>query len=222
MAFLLLFAKRILESHQLMNHITGTVLEVAGLSCYRNSRILFQNLDFKLASGELLNLVGQNGSGKTTLLRILCGLREPDAGTIQSVYKAGQIAFSGHNTAMKNDLSVLENLRFWRAVHTSENTVDLEGLLTTFNLLHLANNRFHTLSAGQKCRTRLAVLMINPKPIWLLDEPFTSLDSEGVDLVQHMIITHLRNHGTVIVSSHARMHIAWPSQQYKELAYEYL
>lgn len=201
----------------MINQLSGTVIEVNALSCCRDSRHLFHNLSFTLDAGHLLNLVGQNGSGKTTLLRILCGLREPDSGSIRCVYIAGQFAFIGHNLSMKNNLTVIENLRFWHEITDRNVSCDIDNILNQLKLAHLGNKLFKGLSAGQKRRTCLATLLINPKPIWLLDEPFTSLDSNGMELVQNMIINHLHNNGTVIITSHQQVELNWPNQQSLQL-----
>ena len=200
-----------------MNHFADTIFEVEALSCRRGSRLIFANLDFKLTAGSLLNVVGQNGSGKTSLLRILCGLSEPESGVLRGGYSSSQFAFVGHHLSMKNTLSIRDNLSFWRDLQGSDTGAPITGILKQLNLLHLEHQSFQSLSAGQKRRTCLALLLLRPKPIWLLDEPFTSLDRHGVDLVERLITDQLQAGGIVVMTSHQPIHLNWHAQQSVQL-----
>ncbi|MDP3837784.1 MAG: ATP-binding cassette domain-containing protein, partial [Methylococcales bacterium] len=98
--------------------MTAYLLQGSGLSCIRDDRVLFSELNFQLNAGQILLLEGKNGSGKTSLLRILCGFREPDAGEVRwgdeaindSAYYA-DMAYIGHLDGIKKELTVLENLK---------------------------------------------------------------------------------------------------------------
>src|SRR4029453_13963670 len=96
------------------------MLEVTNLTCVRGTRRLFRDLNFSAGEGELIELRGPNGSGKTSLLRILCGLATPAAGEVrwhgQNIRKLGEeysavLAYLGHQNAIKDELSAMENLR---------------------------------------------------------------------------------------------------------------
>jgi heme ABC exporter, ATP-binding protein CcmA len=183
-------------------------LEVIGLSCSRDDRLLFSELSFSLAAGQVFLLEGSNGSGKTTLLRALCGFREADAGEIrwsgqllnESRYFA-EMAYVGHADGTKKELTVLENLRFALAL-SKPGSYSIEAALEKVQLTGYDDNLVQTLSAGQKRRLSLARLLITHNVLWILDEPFTSLDRQGIDLIETLIDTHVRQGGMVILTSH--------------------
>ncbi|MDT8407613.1 MAG: ATP-binding cassette domain-containing protein, partial [Methylococcales bacterium] len=102
------------------------MLEVQQLTCERDDRVLFANLDFCVQAGEVFQIEGANGSGKTTLLRILCGLNTDFSGR---VFWKGQADFAeraelradllylGHQPGIKKTLTALENLHWFGAMH---------------------------------------------------------------------------------------------------------
>jgi heme exporter protein A len=182
--------------------------EGAGLSCIRDDRVLFEELAFELASGQVLLLEGKNGSGKTSLLRILCGFREPDSGEIRWCGDAvkdsqfyAQMAYVGHLDGIKKELTVLENLRMSLALSSSGQYSIDEAL----NKVHLSGSDdvlVQTLSAGQKRRLSLARLLITENVLWILDEPFTSLDKQGIALIETLMTEHCANGGMIVLTSH--------------------
>ena len=191
-----------------MEHTQPAKLEVTGLSCSRDDRMLFSGLSFSLSSGQVFLLEGSNGSGKTTLLRILCGFREADGGEIrwsgqllnESRYFS-EMAYVGHADGTKKELTVLENLRFALALSEPGN-YSIETALEKVQLTGYDDNLVQTLSAGQKRRLSLARLLITQNVLWILDEPFTSLDRQGIDLIETFIDVHVRSGGMVILTSH--------------------
>ena len=191
-----------------MEHSQHSRLEVSDLSCSRDDRLLFSGLNFGLASGQVLLLEGSNGSGKTTLLRILCGFREADQGQIywsglplaDSAYFA-DMAYVGHADGTKKELTVLENLRFALAL-SRPGLYSIDQALQKVQLAGYDDNLVQTLSAGQKRRLSLARLLITHNVLWILDEPFTSLDRQGIELIETLIDDHVKNSGMVILTSH--------------------
>jgi heme exporter protein A len=185
-----------------------TALVVTDLSCSRDDRLLFSGLNFSLQPGQVLLLEGSNGSGKTSLLRILCGFREADAGNIywngqtleESSYYA-DMAYVGHADGLKKELSVLENLQFSLALQSS-GAYSIEQALQKVELVGFDDNLVHTLSAGQKRRVSLARLLITHSIVWILDEPFTSLDRQGIELIETLMVNHVQQGGMVILTSH--------------------
>lgn len=191
-----------------MEHSSSAMLEVAGLSCSRDDRLLFSGLSFGLRPGQVLLLEGSNGSGKTTLLRILCGFREADGGEIfwagrriaESRYFA-DMAYVGHADGTKKELTVLENLRFALALgHPGQYSIDLA--LQKVRLSGYDDSAVQSLSAGQKRRLSLARLLVTHSILWILDEPFTSLDKQGIELIETLMDDHAKNGGMVILTSH--------------------
>jgi heme exporter protein A len=182
--------------------------EGAGLSCIRDDRVLFEQLAFELVSGQVLLLEGKNGSGKTSLLRILCGFREPDAGAIRwcgdiikdsSFY--AQMAYVGHLDGIKKELTVLENLKISLAL-SSSGRYSIDQALAKVHLAGYDDVLVQALSAGQKRRLSLARLLITENVLWILDEPFTSLDRQGIALIETLMIEHCANGGMIVLTSH--------------------
>jgi len=180
----------------------------ADLSCIRDDRVLFEELAFELVSGQVLLLEGKNGSGKTSLLRILCGFREPDSGAIywcgdtvkDSLFYA-QMAYVGHLDGIKKELTVLENLKMSLAL-SSPGQYSIHAALAKVHLAGYDDVLVQALSAGQKRRLSLARLLITENVLWILDEPFTSLDKQGIALIETLMIEHCANGGMIVLTSH--------------------
>src|SRR5664279_1064779 len=184
------------------------LLKGTDLSCIRDDRILFEGLAFELVSGQVLLLEGKNGSGKTSLLRILCGFREPDAGQVywcgdainDSQYYA-DMAYVGHLDGVKKELTVLENLKVSLALGRS-GQYSIQQALTKVHLANYDDVLVQALSAGQKRRLSLARLLITKNIVWILDEPFTSLDKQGIALTETLMSEHCANGGMIVLTSH--------------------
>ena len=197
-----------------MNHSQHATLQASELSCYRDERLLFTDLSFQLQAGEVLLLEGANGSGKTSLLRILCGFREADAGQIvwcgdliaDSSYYA-DMAYVGHADGTKKELTVLENLKFALALG-SAGRYSIDQALDKVQLAGFDDNPVHTLSAGQKRRLSLARLLITHNLLWILDEPFTSLDRQGIKLIESLLAEHIKQGGMAVLTSHHDLSMA--------------
>ncbi len=183
-------------------------LEGACLSCIRDDRVLFEQLAFELVSGQVLLLEGKNGSGKTSLLRILCGFREPDTGEINWCGEAvndsqfyAQMAYVGHLDGVKKELTVLENLKMSLAL-SSVGRYSIDEALAKVHLTGYDDVLVQALSAGQKRRLSLARLLITENVLWILDEPFTSLDKQGIALIETLMTEHCANGGMIVLTSH--------------------
>jgi heme exporter protein A len=189
-------------------------LEGIKLCCIRDDRTLFEDLSFKLSSGEALLLEGQNGSGKTSLLRILCGFREPDAGVVHWCGEAAEdsqyhndMAYVGHLDGVKKELTVLENLKVSLALGTP-GAYTIQQALAKVQLAGYDDALVQTLSAGQKRRLSLARLLITHNILWILDEPFTSLDKQGIALIETLMTEHCANGGMIVLTSHHDISLA--------------
>lgn len=172
-------------------------IRTASLGCARNGRAILSGISFDLAAGTCLVLRGPNGVGKTTLLKTLAGLLSPHQGTLQ--IDADQIAYAGHLDAVKAQMTVAENLRFWAGVY---GTADVHAALNKLELAALADRPAHTLSAGQKRRLGLGRLLVSGRGIWLLDEPTASLDSRNTALLARVISDHCAAGGIAVLSTH--------------------
>jgi heme exporter protein A len=188
----------------------NTTLEARELACIRDDRTLFSSLEFRLERGQALVLEGRNGSGKTSLLRILCGIRLPDAGCIdwcgEDINRLGadyheHTAYVGHRDGIKLDLTPLENLAMARALG-KPNDSTLEEALEKVDLYGFEDVLTRNLSAGQQRRLALARLLVTDTVLWILDEPFTSLDTHGIKTIEHLLDRHTGNGGMLAVTSH--------------------
>jgi heme exporter protein A len=183
-------------------------LQGTGLSCIRDDRVLFEELAFELVSGQVLLLEGKNGSGKTSLLRILCGFREPDSGAIHWCGDAvkdsqfyAEMAYVGHLDGIKKELTVLENLKMALALN-SAGRYSIDQALAKVHLAGYDDILVQALSAGQKRRLSLARLLITENVLWILDEPFTSLDRQGIALIETLMAEHCAGGGMIVLTSH--------------------
>ena len=184
------------------------LLKGTGLSCIRDDRVLFEGLAFELVSGQVLLLEGKNGSGKTSLLRILCGFREPDTGQLtwcgddinDGQYYA-DMAYVGHLDGVKKELTVLENLKVSLALGRP-GQYSIQQALNKVHLVNYDDVLVQALSAGQKRRLSLARLLITQNIVWILDEPFTSLDKQGIMLIESLLSEHCAKGGMIVLTSH--------------------
>ncbi len=187
-----------------------TELKIENLTCIRDDRVLISDLSLSLASGQMLHIEGKNGSGKTSLLRILTGLSRAESGDVlwdnESIDSlAGeyyeQINYIGHHDGIKRDLTCLENLRMAQAIGKPKD-IDLDDALKQINLYAFGDNLVSTLSAGQKRRLALARLVVTEAPFWIMDEPFTSLDTASIELFENLFLAHLEQGGLIAMTSH--------------------
>jgi heme exporter protein A len=195
------------------------MLEVIDLRCERGERSLFDGLEFKLPAGALLRVAGANGSGKTSLLRILCGLAVPARGEVrwqgQSIHALReeyhrQLIYIGHASAVKDELTGRENLSICCAlggVPVDDSAVG--AALERVGLSRYEHLPARHLSQGQRRRVALARLAAcRTASMWILDEPFTALDTVAVGLVQQMIAEHLGRGGIAVMTSHQEVALA--------------
>lgn len=198
-------------------------LQLDGLSCTRGSRLLFSDLSTNVKPGQLLRVRGVNGAGKTSLLRMLCGLLMPTSGHIlwhgkplaSQREKFGQdLMYLGHAAALKDELSPLENLLDACALSGHAPTA-----ATALAALQGAGLRGHErtparrLSQGQRRRSSLARLALSQNaPLWILDEPFNTLDTAANAWLTGLIEAHLQNAGMVVLTSHQDLALTATSQ----------
>lgn len=179
------------------------------MEVWRGERCLFEGLDFEIAAGQMALVLGQNGSGKTTLLRILAGLAPPTAGGVTwrgvAIQEIGpearaEIAYRGHLDGLKKDLTVAENLTFYRALSAGREAI--APLLADLKLERVTDVRTRFLSAGQCRRAALAALRISGARLWILDEPTTNLDADGRQLVARWTKRHVADGGLAVIATH--------------------
>ncbi len=193
------------------------------LSCERGGFRLFSGLAFSLGPGGLLRVRGGNGRGKTTLLRTLAGLTRPASGSVRwrghpvgDEYR-GDLLFLGHAPAIKDELSVRENLEFAARLSALKDA-DLDSALAQLGIARLADLPARYLSQGQRRRAALARLALSSDvPLWLLDEPFAALDGEGIAQVAALCSAHVAGGGMLVFTSHQDVSITCAAPQEIEL-----
>ncbi|QBL09838.1 cytochrome c biogenesis heme-transporting ATPase CcmA [Rheinheimera sp. D18] len=205
------------------------ILQGTALSCIRQDRVLFEQLDVSVRSGELLQIAGKNGAGKSSLLRILAGLAQADDGSlyylqqpIAKVYAdyAANLCYIGHHSGIHEQLTALENISFWRAASGIAPADDF-ALLATLGLAGLEDVPCRMLSAGQQRRVSLARLWFTNCQLWILDEPFTALDQVAIVMLQQHFFAHLQQGGAIILTTHQSLSVAFVHQSKLELAYRW-
>lgn len=177
----------------------------------RGYRRLFTNLNLQVNPGEVLQVEGTNGSGKTSLLRILSGLSMPADGEVRwggddvrknrgDYYRDMQ--YVGHSNGIKADLTPLENLDMARRLAIPNSNVSCHAALERLGIANCASIPTGNLSAGQQRRVALARLLATQSRLWILDEPFTSLDKHARVLVEDMLEEHTSAGGMAVVTTH--------------------
>ena len=184
------------------------MLEAIDITARRGSAVLFTRLRLSVDAGRALLVTGRNGSGKTTLLRILAGLTQPEEGRVTidgrpAHAMRSQVAFAGHAAALKDELTVEENLRALVELAGEAATADaLRDALASVDLSAQRELPARALSAGQRRRVGLARLILLPRAVWLLDEPATALDTAGLRALADMVAQRLRAGGIVVAATH--------------------
>ncbi len=188
------------------------MIEVKGLACERGAATLFSALDFALHPGKVLLVRGANGSGKTSLLRILGGLSAPREGAVLwcgervaplALALRSRTLYLGHTAPLKDDLTVSENLSY--ALRLDGYVVNAQRCLDTLHAVGLGTRRrlpARQLSQGQRRRIGIARMMLATRTLWLLDEPTTALDAQGIELFKSVLSAHLASNGLAVVTTH--------------------
>ena len=194
-------------------HYLSFTLALKNLACVRGDKLLFEGFSLEAASGEIFEIKGPNGVGKSSLLRIIAGLAPAHEG--EMVLASGDYPdlaiedhahFLSHQNALKEGLSVIENLNFWHHFSQEQGLLPNQAL-EQVALPHLADLPVGVLSAGQKRRVAFARLLVDRRAIWLLDEPTAALDASADELVGGLISNHAKLGGIVLAATHLPLQI---------------
>lgn len=192
------------------------LLSIASVSCERGYRQLFKDLCFDITGGEVVRIGGPNGSGKSTLLKVIAGLTSDYSGRIlwqgeetrhcREIYH-GQICFLGHTKAVKAALTARENLEWFQGLYPCKATVTIDDALKQVGLALFGDTLCGQLSAGQQQRVALARLILSSASLWILDEPFTAIDRQGVAEFEALIGRFAGQGGAVIITTHHHLQL---------------
>jgi len=189
---------------------TDLGIEATGVARRFGASWVLRGITLSVSPGEVVGLLGANGTGKSTLLKLIATLLRPHAGTIRvcgrdSTREAdavrGLIGYLGHRPALYEDLTARENLRF-AADMLGCDAVNLDATLDRVGLLHAAGETVRGFSSGMQRRLSLGRLLLMRPRVLLLDEPYGSLDTAGIDLVNSMIDAWVGDGAAALVVLH--------------------
>ena len=178
----------------------------------RLSKTIFENIDIAATPGKIIFIKGNNGSGKTTLIKNLVNILEPSGGDIYwlgkklknnlfNFYKSTTLILDKPTSSM--DMTVIENIIFWKRISSSKiNEESINRLLEVLKIDKYINTKTMYLSQGEVKKLELTRLILEQKKLWILDEPYNSLDSNSIELINDTFIDHVSNEGAIIFSSH--------------------
>jgi heme exporter protein A len=185
-------------------------LSAHGVTIWRGDRCLCRDLSFTLDSGRVLQLAGANGAGKTSLMRVLAGIGRLDAGEVRwngiSLPMAldfhAELAYLGHLNGLNAHLSTIENIQFYKSITGYSSDITAEQVLSRLGLAGVAQRPCGLLSMGQRRRAALGRLLLTRARLWLLDEPLSGLDAEGVTRVAELLRSHTLAGGLAVMTTH--------------------
>lgn len=183
-------------------------LHIQGLNFSYGEKKVFEDTNIDLSADKITILFGKNGTGKSTLLKLIAGIERGDSGNISfsdkngSIFSPkGMIAYLGHKLAIKEELTVEQNISFWGDFY--QNTPDENN----FRLLEMDRLRYlnvSELSQGQKKKLAFMRVLLSNKPIWLLDEPLSNLDIDSTETIKKLISDRISTNNLVLVTSHSK------------------
>lgn len=186
-------------------------LELEEISCERDDRLLFSGLSHSVQGGDILQVQGPNGSGKTTLLRVLTGISTDYQGQLKwrgdnlsehSFDYQSNLLYIGHLPAVKRSLTPEENLAWYCGMNNGRGREQISKALEEVGLAGYEDVPSFRLSAGQLRRVALARLYLSTARVWILDEPFTAIDYQGVGKLRELFSHHAESGGILILTTH--------------------
>jgi heme exporter protein A len=173
------------------------LLRFEGVALRRGGRLLFEELDAALRSGEGLQVTGPNGSGKSSLIRLAAGLLNTERGRVDRA----PFALADDALALDRELPLRRALEFWSSSATAA--------MAALGIDHLADVPVGLLSSGQAKRATLARVVASGASLWLLDEPLNALDAASATLLGKVIDAHRAEGGAVLAASHLPLPGDW-------------
>ena len=188
------------------------MLLINNLSFYRNETKIFENLNLSLNNKKIIQIKGRNGSGKTTFLKVILNILEPNSGEIiwkgKNIKKNifdfyNQTTFIMDNNTSTRELSVENNINFWRGLSSSKlNSEEIFELLKKLDIEKYYKIKVMYLSSGERKKLELLRLILEQKKLWILDEPFNHLDELSIEILNQTFLDHVNNDGMILFASH--------------------
>ena len=188
------------------------MLLINNLSFSRNETKIFENLNLSLGNKRIIQIKGRNGSGKTTFLKVILNILEPYNGEI--IWKGKNIkknifdfyketTFIMDNNTSTRELSVEDNINFWRGLSSSKlDNEEIFELLNKLNIEKYYKTKVMYLSSGERKKLELIRLILEQKKLWVLDEPFNHLDDLSIEILNQTFLDHVNNDGMILFASH--------------------
>lgn len=186
------------------------------LSHSKGNKTLFRRVNFCLQPGQRVLVQGANGAGKSTLLKIVAGLLSPDHGQVtyqghplhlEAANYSNHMSYLGHQNSLKKSLTPIENVQELLCLANAKaSDIQIHALLDELGLKAQKHQLCETLSAGECRKVALAAVILKNKILWVLDEPFTSLDKASYDKLQTICQQHLKQGGMILLSCHMGSH----------------
>jgi heme exporter protein A len=188
------------------------MLLINNLSFSRNEIKIFENLNLSLSNKKIIQIKGRNGSGKTTFLKVILNILEPESGEIiwqgQNIKKNifdfyNQTTFIMDNNTSTRELSVENNINFWRGLSSSKlNSEEIFELLKKLDIEKYYKIKVMYLSSGERKKLELLRLILEQKKLWILDEPYNHLDELSIEILNQTFLDHVNNDGMILFASH--------------------
>jgi heme exporter protein A len=195
-----------------MNNYPDNMIEVKNVTKRFGHKTALHRINLFLKKGDFLALLGPNGAGKTTLIQILSSLMRPTTGDLRiaghDARKESEelrriIGVVSHHTFLYDHLTADENLKFYGLMYDVKNLRErIEELLERVGLRDRRHERVHTFSRGMQQRLSIARAVLHDPSLLLLDEPYASLDREGVKIMKKILEGHRERGLTTVMTSH--------------------
>ena len=194
------------------------MLLINNLSFSRNKTKIFENLNLSLNNRGMMQIKGKNGSGKTTFLKVILNILEPESGEIiwkgKNIKKNifdfyNQTTFIMDNNTSTRELSVQDNINFWKGLSSSKlNNDEIFKLLKKLDIEQYYKTRVMLLSSGERKKLELLRLILEQKKLWVLDEPFNHLDDLSIEILNQTFLDHINSDGMILFASHFNPNIS--------------
>jgi len=183
----------------------SSLLESKNLSLMRNDRYIIRDLSIEISPKTVVNIFGNNGSGKTSFLKVLSGITEKTNGEI--LRNNVDVIYVGHKNGLKSNLTIHENLALDNLQDRVISSDEIDNVIRKYQMIDYRDTLVKNLSHGQQKRVCLMRTIIINSNLWLLDEPYSALDSKGIDILNSTIKEAVTNDVAVLMTNHKKIEI---------------